>query len=429
MTEGSDELRNARAAEIAAGRVLGAGVAACSLLWNPWTFDWLLGSGTLEHPGLRRVVLGIGILLLVVGTAMMRQGGRVAARFGLLVFTVFLIFPLAAEGLIRVGIRVEHPQLYDPALFADPLADDDNWKLWFRWSTKPQIQQAPTVDAELGWAPRVTRPNPLGVHRETPYEVDRAARAVLFHGDSFVHGTTALPDRIPQRLEKELAGPPVYNYGVGGYGVGQVYLRMLRSLESFDDPVVLFGIFTMDLDRTILSVRSGPKPRFRLGRDDELIIEGGPFEMDPREWFESHPPSIRSFGASFLAQWNRKRAAEGQWTESRYRRDTKMAVNEKILDLARAAAAERDVPILFVMFVPKSRLGNPGWRERFLARFMGERNQPWIDTSVVLLEAARRSGKDARDFYGDDGHPNAEGNAILARAIAGRFAKGFGTGP
>jgi len=415
--------------------VVGVLVAGCgAAMWNPWTVDWLLGSGDVEDHRTQRVILGIGLILVVCGLAIARRRTQSAGRVGLLLFACFALFPILAEVLLRVAIGAGSDRLRDPQRYADFLSDDDYWKLQFRWNPETPITDRVSADPMLGWLLHPTESNPLGAYREIPYRVHPDRPVVLFVGDSFVQGTDQVPmsERLPQRLDRLLEERDVYNLGVGGYGVDQIYLRMVRAFEDLDKmakglpTAVVFAIYTHDLDRSILTVRSGPKPRFRVDGQN-LVLTGTPVDTDPRGWFEHHPPSIRGYAASFAVQWSRLRLGGDEgWTESLYRRREKQVVNRKIIEATIAEAHRRDVPILFVIIESKGVLTNPGWRRRFLSRVFSDNEIPWIDSACVLNRAAGDAGIDPdAAYYGADSHFNAAGNGVVAREIAGEFERGF----
>ena len=84
------------------------------------------------------------------------------------------------------------------------------------------------------------------------------------------------------------------NYGVGGYGVDQTYLLMSSSVAQYRNPVIVFSLLTEDLDRALLSVREGPKPRYVLD-DGKLESRMIPIDRDPADSFARTNPAIRSY--------------------------------------------------------------------------------------------------------------------------------------
>ena len=83
-------------------------------------------------------------------------------------------------------------------------------------------------------------------------------RSVLLYGDSFT-GCYSKGDCF----EHILNGDEIFsknnmllNYGVGGYGVDQIYSRFKNSVDKYNNPFVVMSLMTLDLDRSILTVLS-----------------------------------------------------------------------------------------------------------------------------------------------------------------------------
>jgi len=398
------------------------------LLWNPWTFEILIGTRSLYPAWARLAVFApaLGVAALCAASALLPRR-RILAKLVLLAVSLALVAPLVGEGLIRLGIALDLSGLREPGLYADPHADDDYWKLAYAWNSEAQAR----VRTSAGRHPRIglwnpgTRTNPRVVVRDEARDLPAGEDVVLFFGDSFVGGVRSVPPdlSLPAQIDDRLRGVAVINYGVGGYGVDQSYLRFEEAVRKLGGrrPVILFGVLTVDLDRTIVSVRDFfPKPRFALV-DGELVLENVPLwesgAGDPARWFEEHPPAVRSYFAAYLARRMRWAAAGGRWWESGYRRDTKMQVNRRILEEVVSLARAQGLPLLFVLFANENELVT-GWRGPFLARVFDELGVPWVDTRGAIRASPARA-------YGDDWHFNAIGNALAARAIAERLGQGL----
>jgi hypothetical protein len=345
------------------------------------------------------------------------------SRIGLVLLGVCVLTPAIGELALRGGIALGSDRLRDPGLYADPYADDDYWKLQHRWGFKDNLQQAGTVHPSLGWAPRVTERNPLGILVELPYEVDFAEECILFFGDSFVAGRGPLPERLPQQLG-DLVDVPVYNYGVAGYGVDQIFLRFREAHPHFERPTILFGILTTDLDRSLLSIRTGQKPRFEL-RDDALELVGLPIHPDPRAFLALHPPGVRSYFAALALRQARLWAGGGDGTEIAYRRDEKQELNRRLLEATVDEAARRELPLLFVLFYDAYDLEKSGWREAFLRAEMERLGAAYLDTKELMVRRAAERSVPWADFYRvTDAHLSAFGNRAIAEALALEWKRG-----
>jgi hypothetical protein len=146
---------------------------------------------------------------------------------------------------------------------------------------------------------------------------------------------------------------------------------MRTSLDHHERPFAIFSLLTHDLDRSVLTVRVGQKPRLQLV-DGVLAGPAEPIDPDPERWPADHPPSIRSFlfrrllyGGllpSRFVSWYRKGVEE-----------EKRRLDTAILDAALHELRARGLDFAFLVFHP--RLYGPGrggedWRDRFLREFL-----------------------------------------------------------
>jgi hypothetical protein len=356
------------------------------------------------------------------GTRFMVSKREVAVRIGLLVFSMFLTLS-ALEMVFRVGLfseslRIE-PLRY-PWRYADPDFDAAYWKLAFLFGTGRRAQRVGAYHPVLGWAPPTTPENPLGIISAEPYRVEDLTQPVLFYGNSFVGGATPAADRLPQVMDRLLPSHSVLNYGVGGYGVGQIYLRMKRTVDMFESPIVLVGILTADVDRSILEFRSGQKPVYRL-RGDGLVLENLPILPDSRTYIEEHPPAVKSYLGRFLLFRVRNILPERvfNWITGYPRKhEEKLAVNTRLLQAIHSDMGAMGLPLYGVIFYGISEFEDETWRASFLRDSFGQLNIPVFDTKEFLLAHMAVSGETLADlYYEDNGHPNVRGNAVLAAGI------------
>src|SRR2546425_487125 len=103
----------------------------------------------------------------------------------------------------------------------------------------------------------------------------RAAVAALWN--SFVYcNEVKNEDSWPAQIELMYPGIEVLNYGVGGYGVDQAYLRFLAEGSRLSPRIVVIGFATDDLSRVVNVYR-----RFRsnrgvpLGKTRDVFCEHG----------------------------------------------------------------------------------------------------------------------------------------------------------
>ena len=100
--------------------------------------------------------------------------------------------------------------------------------------------------------------------------------AALF-GDSFTWGDEVTPDQSYGNVLSGLMGCRVANYGVGGYGTDQAFLRYERVIDD-NAPIVILGHYSENIIRNVNQDRGfltnqaiGLKPRFTL-EDNKLKL-------------------------------------------------------------------------------------------------------------------------------------------------------------
>lgn len=347
---------------------------------------------------------------------------ELAIRAGLVLFSMTLALA-AMEAVFRVGLFSESmpiERLRYPWRYADHDFDDEYWKLAALFGTGRRAQRVGVYHPLFGWAPEVTANNPLGLISAEPYRVEDLRDPVLFYGDSFVGGVTPVHDRLPQTLNRLWSSRPVLNYGVGGYGVGQIHLRLKRTVGLFEQPVVIVGVLTADLDRSILGFRSGQKPMYRV-HGDSLVLDNLPIRRSTRDYIEANPPAITSYVARFLLFRLRGIIPEQVFNRIRgynKKHEAKLEVNSRILRAMRDDVRERGLPLYAVIFYARAEFEEESWRASFLRESFRELGVPAFDTKELLLTHMAETGETLEDlYYADNGHPNVRGNAVIAAGL------------
>jgi hypothetical protein len=170
------------------------------------------------------------------------------------------------------------------------------------------------LDEELGWryrpgfASATDNINRQGVRALREYEslaTPHTLRVAAF-GNSFVYANEVSDqDSWCAQLESSTPGLEVLNYGVGGYGLDQAYLRYRREGRRLRPDVVLVGFYPDDLRRAVnvyrrfVSTKEWPltKPRYRLRDDQTLELLPNPLST-PTAYKQliSDPRSIHTLG-------------------------------------------------------------------------------------------------------------------------------------
>jgi hypothetical protein len=240
------------------------------------------------------------------------------------------------------------------------------------------------------------------------------------------------------RLEQALGGDvQVLNFGVDGYGVDQAYLRYARDVRPWRPDVVIFGLITHDLYRSmaVYSFVSFPgwpfpfaKPRFVVNGDRLALLNA--LLPSPRAILAA--PSIADL--PFVEHDRAYRAEDWLWhpldrsylyrfLTSAYRgwstpdprgSDAQvMALNREIVRaFLRDARADGALPV--VVYFPsrldfRIRLRKPAWTS-LAQKMLREAGIPHTDLTDCLVDL------DPADRFGP-GHYAPGGNAAVARCL------------
>ncbi len=196
-------------------------------------------------------------------------------------------------------------------------------------STAEKIRQFEEVeepylvpDRTLGWRIGANARSENGLYasnsagirspEEFRFQKSRGVTRIAFFGDSFVHG-----DDVPfqdtweyaLRDSLERSGHPVeiLNFGVGGYGNDQAYLRWKVLGEQYSPDIVVIGFQAENCKRNLNVIRkfyirgsSIPfsKPRFVLQEDGELLLVNSPTVE-----YTELPEIVRGFEGSNLRDY------------------------------------------------------------------------------------------------------------------------------
>lgn len=229
-------------------------------------------------------------------------------------------------------------------------------------------------------------------------------------GDSFMAGTTPDDERIATLVQRSLARRQrpgrVEDHAVGGYGLDQIVLRFLdRAAGLPPGSPVIIGVLTTDIDRTVLSERDAPKPRFRLGDRDQLVLD-----VDHLTEPMPSPGPMLLLSARLQRLVAGRRAQASGLPHPECRVSEKQSLARALMDTLTRTCSERDLRCLVVPFLRAEDLARPpGWREVLLET---EAAPVEVLRLRPLLEAA------PPPLYGDDRHPSDRQNQVGAEQIA-----------
>ena len=318
--------------------------------------------------------------------------------------------------------------LRQPWRYADSTIDENYWKLLVIFnSSNPQADlradPAGRIHPGLGWAPEVTPENPLGLISDRKYAISEVENPLLFYGDSFVAGSGAarVSHRIPQLLDRMLPSNSVLNFGVGGYGIDQILLRLQSTIDMFESPLILVGILTDDVDRSIFGIRGGQKPYFELD-SNRLALRNLPILPDVTEYVRQNPPTIRSYLFRFSIFRLRNFLPESWFDRvlgyDAIHRDN-LVVNEMLLREIKREADSRKLEIACVLFYSREEILRPAeWRETFLQDSLENLQIPYFDTKLHLRQFLAHENMLPNDLYYEaNNHLNEKGNLVVAEGL------------
>ena len=334
----------------------------------------------------------------------------------LYVFCVLVFF----EACLRLAVRSEQ--------FVLKLYSDDNdrfWRLWFAARGRPDDkavfychQYSPT----RGWvvAPELrdvhcmpTQPekflntNAHGLRGKQEFDYARkpGVQRVAVFGDSFTFGEEVSDNETYLAyLAQDFPKSEVMNFGVRGYGYGQMLQYLKEEGVKYHPDTVVLAFNKLDLSRDALSFRDAPKPRFSL-QDGQMVSDNMPVPL-PRDVLAAEPFRLKTLDLISLINTKSHGA------------DARLAANER---LAAALIEEFDrtvksiparpvyfyMPVLDELQDPSHNLNR---EEVFLADLCKRLHSPCIQ----LRPAFQKSGKQLHV----EGHWSPQEHKIAAQALA-----------
>jgi lysophospholipase L1-like esterase len=318
------------------------------------------------------------------------------------------------------------------------------------------------LDPLLGWRYRaghrdsINTINAQGLRGSRTYAAHAAPGVlrVAALGDSFVYGNeVADADAWPAQAERLFPKLEVLNYGVGGYGVDQAYLRFRAEGMALSPRIVLIGFTTDDLRRVVnvyrrfISNREYPlvKPRFRLEHRDDLVLvpNAAPsrsdyerYLEDPRAviklgtydyWYHSaiyeeplydYSATVRLVTNVWIRVTNRYLAPDRMYRHGEFNPAStafriQLALFERFVTEVEGAGARPIVALLpDRQSVGRARQGGHTLFEP-LVEALAARGIPYIDLTRAFVDPRAAGAVD--DWFMNGGHYSPAGNAIVAR--------------
>jgi lysophospholipase L1-like esterase len=202
-----------------------------------------------------------------------------------------LIALVVVEATSYVGLRLAPRLLQEPIRRTPDIFAEQSAKLRQLLDTTAAHREV--LDSALGWRYRAgfrkggDQISAQGLRSDRLYASTppTGVLRVAAFGDSYVYGTEVdNAGAWPTLLERLAPGIEVMNYGVGGYGVDQAYLRYVDEGTRLQPHVVVIGFAPVDLPRVVNRYRrflddreiALTKPRFVVGTNGALSLIPNP---------------------------------------------------------------------------------------------------------------------------------------------------------
>jgi len=318
-------------------------------------------------------------------------------------------------------------------------------------------------DPDLGWSIRadgkskdgMLQANAAGFRAQREYALtppEGVLRVATF-GDSFTHSDEVSNEESWAHLLESMGSHrEVLNFGVGGYGTDQAFLRYRRDGSRFQPDAVVIGFLLENILRNVSVYRPAyyhetgnisVKPRFIVNESGALTLLPPPVKsreelvsavrsrsllpvLKATDYWVQRAPLAYDDSPLFWSALARiaysVRENSGRGYGDIYFQDpgsepfrVTSAIIKSFNDSAKADGVER---VIVLIIPPKDVLarllagGDRYWES--LTSFLDESGIAYVDVTEPLLEAARRDGLDELFVYF---HFSKAGNDVVARAL------------
>jgi len=349
------------------------------------------------------------------------------------------------------------------------------WAMW-RAPSDPAEARSPRSyeqylqrrDPVLGWPSPAQYGNDLdvnGAQRNHRFpNGPREGSCVSLYGDSFTQGgDTSSPERNWGNVLSDRLACYVANFGMGGYGTDQAYLRFVEN-RGDTSPIVIFGLHTEDVLRNLTRIRDlqvydrgyALKPRFVLNEQGELEfvpipaltkeeylrvvgVSGDPLILEHENFQPGGPAGVVKLEFPYtvsvlksLARFYGFRSRllrQPEWMEFLQRGhalhglEITVGITRQFVELAEQRGKAPLVVILPHPLDFKHFLNKGSWPYQTLIEDYAQNSIPFFDFGPHLLSVARERGRKIEEYFGPTGHYNDEGNALVALFVYDQLTK------
>jgi hypothetical protein len=242
------------------------------------------------------------------------------------------------------------------------------------------------------------RSNTQGFRAEGEFTATDARMKIVLVGDSYTFGAGSdFQATFGSVLQHKSPARVVYNLGMPGFGVDQVWMSVRHQAMAFKPNLVVAGIVDADFDRSLEPYRAPEgfnKPTFKL--------VNGRLVQRTRE---QAPPFYLRFLNEHSSIWAVTRRIP-KWLGRNYPIGNYFGLNQAILAAMREDCGRNSVPVLFLYIPTKEFRPFPA-----LSGYMHRIGANYIDLTQI------RPTPPHSIYLQQDGHLSAEGHRYVAGLI------------
>ena len=223
-------------------------------------------------------------------------------------------------------------------------------------------------------------------------------------GDSFLFGILLdAQETIPAFLERKLSGYELYNLGIPGWGLDQMYLSYKKYVTLIKPQIIVLLYIDDDLSRSYEAFREPEgmnKPSFSL--QENRLVPRTPLSLWKRYVLHNHVINNSIIANRFYIFYKNI--------------EIKKLADALFADLIAQTHERRQE--LIVLRLPLLRDGPPTWNFKdFLAPPMWNFKEFFAEKNNLYIDVGDQMPRDAK-FYMIGGHFSAEGTAYVAELIS-----------
>ncbi len=422
-------------------KCIGILLLVLSAIFNPYFLERFFSNDRYLEPGKKVFILLLESACGMLGVTCLLWGGKISSYLRARKAQIVLMFCAVSFTLVGMELALRMYLFYCPydflrlklpSLYTAGQGDSDFWYYNYLWRDRSLLTGSSAQHVKHGskefydnWAVSLEFDPLLGYRRKAHvtvpghetsnlgtrglHDYKMEGPKIVFYGDSFVESNAFSSDTLTAKIEKK-AGLDCLNYGVGGYGLDQIYLLFEETYGLFDGSQTQFliGVIGDDLQRMLLKIRQSSKPYYTVHNNDLVLHKDHIDAQNPRRSLALYRPHFRSFLMELILKQirplNDLLASRRERAEDSKIRELTALLVEKI------KRSGRDVT--FVIFYD--------WRDNMLRDELKKQGMPFIGLQDCIKNYAARTHVSEQSLF-PAGHPSSELNDAIAEYILERM--------